>query len=165
MGRVISWPKSFVCLTRNSTVTPPGSKTATARSSTCSARFLTWPTTTPPLGNLLNGPSPAYFSFIFGSFQANNNTIFTANSCEKYPSSIWRWDSNTQPSGHESPPLTTRQGLSPKALLPSVCMNFIFQVLEDPSLRPFFPDWSASEEKITKNLSFIPTTFGSEMTS
>ena len=110
MGRVISWPKSFVCLTRNSTVTPPGSKTATARSSTCSARFLTWPTTTPPLGNLLTGPSPAYFSFIFGSFQANNNTIFTANSCEKYPSSIWRWDSNTQPLEHEYPPITTRPG-------------------------------------------------------
>ena len=31
----------------------------------------------------LNGPTPASFSFIFGLFQANINTIFTTNQCEK----------------------------------------------------------------------------------
>ena len=30
------------------------------------------------------------------------------------PSSIRRWDSNSQPSDYESPPLTTRPGLPPK---------------------------------------------------
>ena len=44
------------------------------------------------------------------SFQTNI-TILTTNKCEKYPSSIWRRDSNSQPSDYKSPPLTTRPGL------------------------------------------------------
>ena len=51
----------------------------------------------------------------FQSFQTNN-TIFTTIQCEKmskYPSSMQRWDSNPQPSEHESPPIITRPGLPP----------------------------------------------------
>ena len=48
---------------------------------------------------------------LFRLFQSDqsNITIFTTNQCEKCPSSIWHWDSNSQP-----PPLTTRPGLPPK---------------------------------------------------
>ena len=35
---------------------------------------------------------------------------------KKFLSSIWRWESNSQPSDYESPPLTTRPGLSPKLI-------------------------------------------------
>ena len=34
--------------------------------------------------------------------------FFRTHKCEKCPSSIWRQDSNSQPSDYESPPLTTR---------------------------------------------------------
>ena len=51
----------------------------------------------------LNGPSPASFSFIFGLFQTNINTIFTTNQCEKCLSSVRCWDLNPRPSEHESP--------------------------------------------------------------
>ena len=47
---------------------------------------------------------------LFLYFQTNI-TIFTTNNVKKCPSSIWCWDSNPQPSGHESPPITTRPGL------------------------------------------------------
>ena len=50
---------------------------------------------------------------LFSSFQTNI-TMFTSNTCEKCPSSIQCWDSNPWPSGHESPPITTRPGLPPK---------------------------------------------------
>ena len=56
-----------------------------------------------------NGPSRPLFR-LFSSFQTNI-TIFTANKCEKCPSCKWRWDSNPQPSEHESPPITTRPGI------------------------------------------------------
>ena len=55
------------------------------------------------------GQSPPLFN-VFSSFQTNI-TILTTNKCEKYPSSIWHWDSNSQPSDFESPPFTTRPGL------------------------------------------------------
>ena len=58
----------------------------------------------------LNGPSPASFSFIFGLFNKQYITIFTANQCEKSQSSIQRRDSNPRPLEHESSPITTRQG-------------------------------------------------------
>ena len=32
---------------------------------------------------------------------------------KKFPSSKWRWDLNTRPLEHESPPITTRPGLPP----------------------------------------------------
>ena len=46
-------------------------------------------------------------------FSTKHQTIFTTNICEKCPSSICCWNSNQQPSGHESPPITTRPGLPP----------------------------------------------------
>ena len=55
------------------------------------------------------GPSPVSFSFIFGLFQTNNTT----NQCEKCPSSIPCWDSNSRPSQCESLPITTRPGFRP----------------------------------------------------
>ena len=58
---------------------------------------------------LKNGPTPASFH-VFSSFQTNI-TILTTNKCEKCPSSIRRWDSNSQPSYSKSPLLTTRPGL------------------------------------------------------
>ena len=48
---------------------------------------------------------------LFSSFQANI-TIFTTNKCEKCPSSIQCWDSNPQHLEIESPPITTRPGLT-----------------------------------------------------
>ena len=50
---------------------------------------------------------------LFLSFQANT-TIITTNICEKCPSSIQCWDLNPRPSGHESPPITTRLGSRPE---------------------------------------------------
>ena len=57
--------------------------------------------------------NPGLFFVYFWSFQTNN-TIFTANQCEKMscPSSILCRDSNPQPFERESPPITTRPGLS-----------------------------------------------------
>ena len=52
------------------------------------------------------------FYVYFRSFQTNNN-FFTINWCEKYPSSIRCWDSNSWPSHYESSPLTTRPGSRP----------------------------------------------------
>ena len=49
---------------------------------------------------------------ILSSFQTNI-TILTSNKREKFPSSIWCWDSNSKPLEHKSPPLTTRPGLPP----------------------------------------------------
>ena len=49
-----------------------------------------------------------------------NITIFTTNKCEKCPSSIQYWDSNTWPSVHECPPITTRPGLPP---INSLCFH------------------------------------------
>ena len=53
------------------------------------------------------------FSFIFSLF---NPTLqfFTINKSEKCPISIWRHDSNSQPSNYKSPPLATRPGHPPK---------------------------------------------------
>ena len=60
-------------------------------------------------------PRPIFIVY-FRSFQTNI-TIFTTNICEKYPSSIWCWDSNPRPSEQESPPITTRPGLYRKYLM------------------------------------------------
>ena len=46
---------------------------------------------------------PASFSFII--VFSNKHYNFTTNICQ---SSIWCWESNLRPSGHESPPITTR---------------------------------------------------------
>ena len=58
---------------------------------------------------LKNGPPQPLFR-LFSPFPTNI-TIFTANICEKCPLSMQCWDSNPQPSEHESPPVTTRPGL------------------------------------------------------
>ena len=50
---------------------------------------------------------PGLFLFIFIF------SIFTTNIWTKCPSSIWCWDSNPQPSEHESPPITNRPGRPP----------------------------------------------------
>ena len=61
--------------------------------------------------------SPRPLLKFFSSFQTNINTFFTTKICEKCPSSIWCWDSNLQPSEHESPPITNRPGFHPKFML------------------------------------------------
>ena len=53
---------------------------------------------------------------LFSSFQTNITNFTTNMNVKKCPSSIRRWDSNSQPSDYESPPLTTRPGLPPIAL-------------------------------------------------
>ena len=69
------------------------------------------------LGNILNfsffkkQAIPTSFPFVFDS--SNKHYNFTANKCEKCPSTIWCWDSNPRPSEYESPPITTRPGLPP----------------------------------------------------
>ena len=50
--------------------------------------------------------------FIFLSFQTQIE-IFQQINVKKCPSSKWCKDSNSQPLEHESPPITTRQGLPP----------------------------------------------------
>ena len=67
------------------------------------------------------GPHRSLFC-LYLSFQTKL-TIFTTNMYEKYPSKKQQcWDSNPQPSEHESPPITTRSGLP----LPiSLCYNMI----------------------------------------
>ena len=57
------------------------------------------------------GHPQASFSFIF---VFPNIKIFTANKCEICPSGIRCWDSNPQPSGLESPPITTRPEFPPR---------------------------------------------------
>ena len=56
---------------------------------------------------------PGLFIVYFWSFQTNIVTNFTTNICEKCPSSLRCWDLNPWPSGHESPPITTRPWLPP----------------------------------------------------
>ena len=60
-------------------------------------------------------PTPVSFSFIF-IFSKQNNSLFTAKHCEKMscPSSIRHRDLNPWPLEHESSPITTRSGFSPK---------------------------------------------------
>ena len=64
---------------------------------------------------------------LFLSIQTNI-TIFTTNICEKCTSSIWCWDSNPQPSKHESPPMTIRPGLLSylNNLLPKIYLSLLF---------------------------------------
>ena len=66
--------------------------------------------------------SPGLFFVYFRSFQSNIITIFTTDQCEKMscPSSIWRRDSNQQPSEREPPPITTRPWLLPCYFTPKL---------------------------------------------
>ena len=65
----------------------------------------------------------------FSSFQTNN-TIFTTKICEKCPSSVRCWDSNSQPSENVSPRITTRPEL-PSWHFTSVCLsNWLFCICQ-----------------------------------
>ena len=69
-----------------------------------------------PVGSIFNAPSrPLSSLFLFSCFHTNV-TILTTNKCEKFPSSIWWWDSNPWPSDHESPPITPRPGLPVRSI-------------------------------------------------
>ena len=48
------------------------------------------------------------FFVYFHSFQTNINSILQQFDVKKFPSSIWRWDSNPWPLERESPPITTK---------------------------------------------------------
>ena len=49
----------------------------------------------------------ASFNF-FECIAFSNINAVLQQKCQKEPSSIWRWDLNSQPLGHESTPVTTR---------------------------------------------------------
>ena len=61
-------------------------------------------------------PNAGLFFVYFRSFQTNN-TIFTTNQCENFPSSIRCWDLNPQPLEHKSSPIITRPGLPPEKMM------------------------------------------------
>ena len=54
---------------------------------------------------------PASFRLISVFFKQTTIQFLQPIYVKKCPSSIWYWDSNPQPSEHESPPRTTRPGL------------------------------------------------------
>ena len=58
--------------------------------------------------SLIKWAIPGLFFVYFCLFKQTLHT----NICEKCPSSIWCWDSNPGPWQHESPPISTRPGLS-----------------------------------------------------
>ena len=60
---------------------------------------------------MFNGPSPASFH-LFCLFKLTLQFLQQICTCEKM--SIRHWDSNPQPSEHESRPITTTPGLPPK---------------------------------------------------
>ena len=64
-----------------------------------------------------------HIAFIFGHFKLKCQFLNQING-EKFPSSIQCRDSNTQPSGHGSSPLTTRPGLPPNSL--SFCFGILY---------------------------------------
>ena len=66
---------------------------------------------------------PASFSLIF--VVSNNNNNLTTNKCENCPSSIRCRHSNPRPWENESPPITTRLGLSPKPLFLSLRVKIL----------------------------------------
>ena len=53
---------------------------------------------------------------MFQSFSNKQYKILQQMNVKKCPSSIQRWDSNSQPSDYETPPLTTRPVLPPKKM-------------------------------------------------
>ena len=56
--------------------------------------------------------NPGLFFIYFRLFNQTIQILHQIN-VNKCPSSIWRWDSNSQPSVYKSPPSTTRPGLPP----------------------------------------------------
>ena len=80
---------------------------------------------------------------------------------KKCPSSLWCWDSNPWPSGHESPPITTRPGLPPNcAILSShyfYCRyqrGYNFQLLKvrQPIFRRFLLRYKMLSKKTWPNI-------------
>ena len=63
--------------------------------------------------------NPGLFFVYFRSFQTNNTSLTTKMWKMSCPSNIWCLDSNPQPSGYESHPITTRPGLPPTILDPT----------------------------------------------
>ena len=63
---------------------------------------------------MLNGPTPAYFSFIFGLFKQTALQFLQQIYVIKCPSYTRCRDSNPRPS--ESVPITTRPGLPPQVV-------------------------------------------------
>ena len=54
---------------------------------------------------------PGLFFFIFGLFKQTSLQFSQQIYVKKYPSSIWCWNSNSQPLEHQSPLITTRLGV------------------------------------------------------
>ena len=73
--------------------------------------------------NLLNLWANLFYR-LFSVFSNKHHTLFPTNICEKYPSSIWCWYSNPQPSKQESPPITSRPG-PPPLQVKLICCNLI----------------------------------------
>ena len=78
-----------------------------------------------------NGQSPASFSYNFVFFQTNITFLQQINVKNVHPVPIRCWDSNPQPSEHESPAITTRPGLLPIRFL------FMFFFKKGPILASF----------------------------
>ena len=62
-----------------------------------------------------NEPKPASFC-LCSVFSIKHYSFLQQIYVKKCPFSIWRWDTNWQPSDYESPPLTTRPGLPPQEI-------------------------------------------------
>ena len=62
--------------------------------------------------SLRNGPFPGLFFLYFRLFKKTLQLLQQIH-VKKCPSSIWYWDSNTQPSDCKFPPITARPGLPP----------------------------------------------------
>ena len=77
-----------------------------------------------------NGQSPASFSYNFVFFQTNITFLQQINVKNVHPVPIRCWDSNPQPSEHESPAITTRPGLLPIRFL----FMFFFKKGANPGL-------------------------------
>ena len=101
--------------------------------------------------------SPASYS----SFQPTNIAIFPTNIvCEKCPSSIWCWYLNPQPSGHESPLITTRPRLPPFFNKSCLFNQEVFSLTTIPQLPPrIYLKMMIYEGKIYSGIWYICSNF------
>ena len=76
-------------------------------------------------------PRPLFY--LISSFQTHYK-FYNKYLCEKCPSSIQCWDSNSQPAEHESPPITTRLGL-----LPMSWYELSIKTMKDESIQRCWP--------------------------
>ena len=92
----------------------------------------------PTFFNKMGQPRPLFHLFL--SFQIHF-TFFTTNKCEKCPSSIQCWDSNSKPLEHKSPPITTRPGLfNVGPMYASYYLQLKNIIRTDLYLQPFYYD-------------------------